>query len=506
MAVSKSIRAITYACFILFIAFLTVNSFLFTCEMTPSESVRYQTDAVWTHLLTLGALIGLLLALKRVGFRLSQRLENRLTQLTALALLAALVGCVLISKSQPIFDQYICTEAASSTLNHNYYHYTDGFYLNYFPFQVPFVLFCVPFILLGGSHSVTLLQFVNVAAIMVMVWALTECAADIFKERHIRLLCWLGSLLFLPIIFYSTFIYGTLIGACFLFLGVRQLIKYLADHRKARLIWLGLFLCLASLMKMNYYIGVIAAGIVLLLDALGTKKALSAIAAALIGVFSVLSQQLIIKGMERYTGGNLSQGFPTSSWFMLGLQEAEGKEPGWYNESGYDLYRQNGGDRAATDKLAKEAILQRLEVFKNDPAYAASFFYRKTVSQWNEPSFQCLQINEVMRNPERSALALSLYEGKAKKLLFKWMEQYHWLILAGVTLWLIFGLKRSSLAALFFPLYFVGGFLFHLASEAKGQYTIIYFYTLVPYAAYGFLLLARRLSGRQRRTDAERQR
>ena len=210
------------------------------------------------------------------------------------------------------------------------------------------------------------------------------------------------------------------------------------------------------------------------------------------------TSSLIVGAVEARTGADLSQGFTLSAWLLPGLQEGD-RSPGWYNNNGYDFYSQTNEDWAETEKLCAAAVRERLAVFANDPAYALDFFYRKTVSQWNEPSYQSLWINEMMRDPERSALVLSLYErGKLGKAMLWWMNEYQWLMYAGVGLWLIFRMKKAALAELFFPLFFVGGFLFQLVWEAKSQYILMYAFCLIPYAAAGYLALARRLLMRAR--------
>ena len=40
---------------------------------------------------------------------------------------------------------------------------------------------------------------------------------------------------------------------------------------------------------------------------------------------------------------------------------------------------------------------------------------------------------------------------------------------------------------LLLPMIFIGGFIFHLFWEAKGQYTITYFALLIPYCAKGLM-------------------
>ena len=63
----------------------------------------------------------------------------------------------------------------------------------------------------------------------------------------------------------------------------------------------------------------------------------------------------------------------------------------------------------------------------------------------------------------------------------------------GIILFLIFDFRKLDAYKLIFAITFIGGFLFHLVWEAKGQYTIIYAYLMIPYMLRGYQLLLRRV-------------
>ena len=56
-----------------------------------------------------------------------------------------------------------------------------------------------------------------------------------------------------------------------------------------------------------------------------------------------------------------------------------------------------------------------------------------------------------------------------------------------------FDFRKLDAYKLIFAITFIGGFLFHLVWEAKGQYTIIYAYLMIPYMLRGYQLLLRRV-------------
>ena len=469
--------------------FLLVTSFLSTARITQREIMDYGWDKLWLHALVLAAAGGLLWLAAPKLESMSRRVESLLVILCALAMLGLNAGVVLLSRSLPIFDQWQCWDMARQIAGG--YDVWDYYYTNYFPHQMPYVLLLsLP---MRFSQSVLWLQLLQAVGNVVGAWALAECAALLSHRRCARLLAWLAALCFLPYAFYTPYVYGNLPGLHAMLLAALGLMRYLRDGKKHHLLWLTIFMLLSCLLKQNMLIAAIAAAIVLVLMAMENKQWLPVITAVLMVFLCASTGGMINRVVENRTDANLSEGFPTSSWIMMGLSESE-KEPGWYNENSYTYYTEYGYSKAAHDELSKADIRQRISDFAADPAYALRFFGRKTLSQWNDPTFQSLWVNEMARNPERGPLALSLYErGKAYQLVSGLMDELHLLALAGIALWLWLCRKERDLSHLFFPLFLIGGFLFHLVWEAKGQYTFLYFFPLVAYGAMGWLEAVLRL-------------
>ncbi len=491
----KLVSGLCLLLFALMIAFLAVHSLFYTLEIQSSETMRVLTDSPFVHLLGIGLLIALAVWLSQKGWPLGEPLENRLILLVALLLTGGSLCCVLVSKSLPIFDQLMCIDAAKMLAAGNVEASLNGYYLNYFPFQLPWVLVLTGLTKLGLDVS-QVCPYGNIAANLLSIWALADCGMILFPRRGMRLFIWLGALAFLPLTFYLPFVYGNLPGLCLMLLGARALLLYLRDRRNMHLVIAVVCFLAATLLKKNFLIASIAAALTLLLYIRPGKRIGACVAAGVLLVGSFGGGSLLCKTVGNATGTELSQGFPVSTFILLGLQEVDGHEPGWYNDSGYILYEKAGKNASATDALAWPLVRERIAQFAADPALAASFFYRKILSQWEEPSFQSLWINEMARNPQRGKLALSLYEhGQAGSAALWWMNQYHSLLLVGTLLWLLLGRKNRTPGVLFFPLYFVGGFLFHTIWEAKGQYTLFYFFCLIPYAVAGYAAAVQRLRG-----------
>lgn len=468
---------------------LLAASLLSTAQITQQETMDYVWDKLWLHILMLAAAGGLLWLAAPWLEKQSRRMECLLVTLCALAMLGLHAGIVLLSRSLPIFDQWCCWDMARQIATG--YEPWEYYYTNYFPHQMPYILLLsLP---MGLNQSPMWIQLLQAAGNVVGAWALAECAALLSNRRSARLMAWLAALCFLPFAFYTPYVYGNLPGLQAMLLSALGLIRYLHSEKKRHLVWMTVFMLLSCLLKQNMLIAAIAAAIVLCLAAMERKRWLPAFAAVLMLSLCAVTGGIINRVVESRTTANLSEGFPTSSWIMMGLSESE-KEPGWYNENCYTYYTEYGYSKATHDELSKADIRQRLSDFAADPVYALRFFGRKTLSQWNDPTFQSVWVNEMARNPERGSLALSMYErGKAYQLVSRLMDELHLLALAGIALWLWLCRKERNLSHLFFPLLLIGGFLFHLVWEAKGQYTFLYFFPLVAYGALGWMEAALRL-------------
>ncbi len=459
-------------------------SFCTTAHITQQETMDLAWDQLWLHGLVLAA-VGVLMWLAAPHLeRMSRRMETVLVILSALAMLALHVGLVLLSKSLPVFDQWACWDMARQIAT-GYNTVWTYYYTNYFPHQMPYVLLLsLPMRL---DQSVLWIQLLQAAGNVAGAWALAECAALLSERRSARLMGWLAALCFLPYAFYAPFVYGNLPGLQAMLLAALMLLHYLNSGKKRHLIFMVFWMLLSCLLKQNMLIAAIAAGIVLCLHGLEGRKWLPVITAAVMLTLCASGGHVINRVVENRTDANLSEGFPTSSWIMMGLSESA-KEPGWYNENCYTYYTEYGFSRETHNELSKADIQKRLHDFASDPAYALRFFGRKTLSQWNDPTFQSIWVNEMARNTERGALALSLYQrGKVYRLVSWLMDEIHLLALAGIVLWLWFCHRRMSLSHLLFPLFLIGGFLFHLVWEAKGQYTFLYFFPLIGVGALGWL-------------------
>ena len=360
-----------------------------------------------------------------------------------------------------------------------------------YPVQNGLILYMVPAAFLFGKAAPYVLQAANIGFFflgilclgkMLSTFSRREMHTHSDQKRIVLLLC-----AFLPFSFYFLFVYGTMPGFGLACLGMERAQRYAAEGRKHD-IWISaLAICGAVLLKSNYLIVLVGIVLYLAARALFDRKLRTAAAAVLVMAVYLVGSRGMNMGIGFLTRQPVSGGIPMIAWAEMGLQEGK-RGPGWYNGYNVRVFNENGGDTERTKEMVKKDLRETAEDFGSNPAAAADFFVRKTESIWAEPTFQSLWIQEVGGGSwlfapvtdsllKRGGILNTIYVNAANML--------QTLIYAGALLWLVFGKREMSWETLLPGMVVIGGFLFHLVWEAKGQYTVFYFFLLSPYAFWG---------------------
>ena len=174
----------------------------------------------------------------------------------------------------------------------------------------------------------------------------------------------------------------------------------------------------------------------------------------------------------------------------MGLQEggSDGieREAGWYNGFAYDVFVDEcGRDQEQSKQIGMEAVMESLTNFKEHPAYAADFFWRKIGSQWVEPTYSCLQETN-RRIEERSTFMDRLYKGDLWPGFVRFMDVYQSVIYFGAFLFLLLIIrKKIPVEQLSLLIVVIGGFLFYVVREAKSRYVLPYLVMLLTSPSCG---------------------
>lgn len=268
--------------------------------------------------------------------------------------------------------------------------------------------------------------------------------------------------------------------------------------------------------------------------------------AVLLGVMFIVltkgAQSAVNLGTARVAGiEKMPEGVPSAAYFAMGMEETEGKY-GWYNGRNVGLFRDAGYDREQTVLDAKETMKASIGEFQNSKRYLIRFYAGKFLSQWGDPT--CVSMREMeetrRHTGELPKLVDSLIFGTGSRILQWGMNVTHSLIYLGLTMYLLsvagaalrrkqkFGmlaqeqaqkqeqvqkqeqaqtsqqaqkqehrLRTVSESEILLVLFLVGGMLFHQIWEASGRYTMRYYLTMLPLAAWG---ICRLIGGKQQET------
>ena len=342
-------------------------------------------------------------------------------------------------------------------------------------------------------YNYVAIQLINVAALVVSNIYLAKSFHVLFENEKLAKVSYIAISLFLPMNLYVTFIYGTLIGLCAVSVGFFHLLQFQKSESWKNAVATIVFLGIACCLKQNYLICLLAGVLVLLFHGLFQKKIKQVLVAVLI--------VMVCFGMGRAVDGiiaktmdvEISSGIPASTWVTMGLQEGY-LGPGWWNRYSIQVYQQAEGDENKVREIVKNDLLNRIGELKNDKKYALNFFGRKIASMWNEASFESFWINTVRTRSVNweDWLVGVMYDGGAVNTGILWIEHLAlMMIYFGALLYVLPG--NRTMRENLFLICFIGGFLFHLFWEAKGQYTIVYVYFLIPYAIQGYYQMMKKI-------------
>ena len=406
------------------------------------------------------------------------------------ALLCLLI--IFLFRVRVACDSKYLSDIAIAFLNGDYSSFYGNGYLAHYPHQLGMIGYLQIIYSLFGIDNFIVLQFINVIAILGVIYYLHRITEELFHDLRLQTILSLLCIGMLPLYLYSTFIYGDVLGLGLAVPAVYYLIRYMHTEQKKYCIPSILCLTLSIVFKSNNSVILIAFLLILLLKFLQNKKlcTLGIMLAFLIG--PVLANGCINAYYTSVSGlSEIPSGIPKVAWIAMGLQENDYIENGWYNSYNWDIYTENNFDADATTAACIDSIKKSLNSFIASPKSGLHFFYKKFVSQWNNPGHNIQIILEwySRHRSDHSPTALYFLYGGGRALLENVMNIYHFLILLGSSFFAFCNLRERKLENTLLSLCVFGGYLFHLIWEAGGRYGLGYYILCIPLAAWGLLKL-----------------
>ncbi len=345
-----------------------------------------------------------------------------------------------------------------------------------------------------GEHFYAF-RLVNLAAALLLYVCLCKGAALLYRNPFVNALTAVLLLLFYPVIVYTAYLYGTMLSAAFVSLGICGTLLLRETGRLRYAFLLAIAFAVAMISHQSAAVGLLAAILYLFLSS-GKENVRRNLLATVIAVLTlVLVMKAVDVTYEGITGADPDTSpVPLSCTIYMGLTSTGlNAGPGSQDGANARIYEENDRD----GKAANRDAMQRIGVVLKEYALgerSLGFFLEKTQFQWLDPTFGArwtIRTNDPnMGYAPNSAAFNKFYGSSIRNLLFK--------LSIGLMLLIYFGAVVSGIKALregggvgpwvLAQLFVAGGFAFQMIWESFARYCFSYFLWLIPGAAYGIYL------------------
>lgn len=436
---------------------LFAGSFLTTCyaDNMETQQVLLRPDNPLWNLLELAGFgllfCGCLYLYKKIG----EKFRRGLLVLTLTFVFGLGILLILFGRTVPAADALSVYNAAAEWIlgNTDIIHPTVS-YLSYYPQQIGLMAFLELLLRIWNLTGLSVpawhfIKLVYVCLLCGAIWFQYLSLQYLWPENYKNISCCYLVLVCcnLPMIMYSSFVYGEIPSFAALSVGCYLLLRLLGSSSRILFTGFGsiLFLTLSVLLRKNSLIPVIAVLLVLLFEALrpgrnGKMRLGLLIMAVCLAVTSVGILPLVQKCYEKKAGNTLSSGVTAMSYLAMGMQEAS-RGCGWYNGFNIDTYDTAGMDTVLANEISRLAIDERLAYFREHPGYTADFYLHKHLSQWADGTYASRQAT-LATYGGRSAFFKEVYEGSLSGGYIEWCNAWQNVLYLGVLVFCIDSLKK----------------------------------------------------------------
>ncbi|MEF2618226.1 MAG: hypothetical protein U0M75_07980 [Lachnospiraceae bacterium] len=464
---------------------LFAGSFLTTCyaDNMETQQVLLRPDNPLWNLLELAGFgllfCGCLYLYKKIG----EKFRRGLLVFTLTFVFGLGILLILFGRTVPAADALSVYNAAAEWIlgNTDIIHPTVS-YLSYYPQQIGLMAFLELLLRIWNLTGLSVpawhfIKLVYVCLLCGAIWFQYLSLQYLWPENYKKISCCYLVLVCcnLPMIMYSSFVYGEIPSFAALSVGWYLLLRLLGGvspggssrdnvsrndapsvtaydyvpRMLRQILFTGfgsiLFLTLSVMLRKNSLIPVIAVLLVLLFEALrpgrnGKMRLGLLIMAVCLAVTSVGILPLVQKCYEKKAGNTLSSGVTAMSYLAMGMQEAS-RGCGWYNGFNIDTYDTAGMDTAIANEISRLAIDERLTYFREHPGYTADFYLHKHLSQWADGTYASRQAT-LATYGGRSAFFKEVYEGSLSGGYIEWCNAWQNVLYLGVLVFCIDSLKK----------------------------------------------------------------
>ena len=206
-----------------------------------------------------------------------------------------------------------------------------------------------------------------------------------------------------------------------------------------------LFLTLSVMLRKNSLIPVIAVLLVLLFEALrpgrNGKMRLGLLIMAVCLAVTSVGILPLIQKCYEKKASNTLSSGVTAMSYLAMGMQEASRGCGWYNGFNIDTYDTAGMDTALANEISRLAIDERLTYFREHPGYTADFYLHKHLSQWADGTYASRQAT-LATYGGRSAFFKEVYEGSLSGGYIEWCNAWQNVLYLGVLVFCIDSLKK----------------------------------------------------------------
>lgn len=485
-----SIDIVKYS-FGFFIILYFVGNVFFTAYIDElvSNLVEFKFGLSLINIIIIFIILAVLLFLiKKDFFKLSEQ-----KQLIFFLLFCLIIGLIWIFINDPVIkemgDSYNCCDRAKAIASGDFSPLGYKTYINMYPNNLGFITYLILLIKMFGPESTLYIaRIINLAMVIIGYMSLYGITKLQFKNNRLInctliYLCWFST----QFVFYAFMIYGNCISYSLALFSAYLLLKYFSNNRIKYLVFSIITIILAIAIKNNSIIILIAEIIYLILYIFKNKNWAIIIAIILMMIGSWVSTTGLQKFWGRFGEVDYSATkLPTICWIAYGLNYDETK-PGSYTYEFEDFHFQNGFVQEYTALNAKAFIRGSLNTFKERPSLMIRFYGQKFLTAWCDPQYDCFDGYRALDNKD---IVTNIIGGNINSILHNIWDSTMSVLAIGLIAYIIKRFKKMELDELFGAVVVLGGFFFHSFWEIKSIYLYQYFMYLIPYAAYGLVMLS----------------
>lgn len=477
---------------------LTVYSMRYTQYMPNGDKERMLDvkDSVVSNGLVLLVLLALTAGLWLLEKRLGEAVKRRVCLILLVLAMVWMGACcawwIGSGDRTPYGDPAFIYGFASYFIEGQMELFVEGGYIDMYPQQLNLIVLVELLFRLVGTYNYQAYQIICGVMAPFVVLAGYKVAEGIRDSFLVKVLYCILISCCMPMVFYTTWVYGEIPYLLFSLVGIWMLLVYHRKKQMRYLIFMTISMTLAVMVRSNTLILLIAMLLVMVVYGIRNLDRRILFGGVLLLLVPWLVTAGVRKSYEIRSGYTLNQGLPTSSWIAMGLQDNY-LGYGWYNHYGPEIYGEAEWIKSRAHLMSMKEINSRLKVFADDPNYTWAFFRGKVLSQWNAPLYQSMYFNTGYtegEGPAKSEFLFSLCYGENYYRCLTFCDRLQFIIYTGTLFYFLLAVRRKynllnhALAAAI-----IGGFLFSILWEAKSRYIFPYYVTMFPLACVGYYQL-----------------